>query len=96
MQLQPFKLLHFLCPHLHLRTILHLSLFLSLLFLKGEFAESGTETHFTVAGEPVFIRAVSSGHRRKGILHSLVVDGQEIDPCNEAQLLNIKSKQTPK
>ena len=64
--------------------------------MKGEFAESGTETHFTVAGEPVFIRAVSSGHKRKGILHSLVVDGQEIDPCNEAQLLNIKSKQTPK
>lgn len=63
---------------------------------KGEFAECGTETHFTVAGEPVFIRAVSSGHKRKGILHSLVVDGKEIDPCNEAELLNIKSKQTPK
>lgn len=41
----------------------------------GEFVENGTETHFTLGGWPAYIKAVSSGNRREGIVHSLIVNG---------------------
>lgn len=47
-------------------------------FPKGEFVDDGTETHFDLGGHPAYIKAVSSGNRREGIIHSLVVDNTEI------------------
>ncbi|XP_042891106.1 fas apoptotic inhibitory molecule 1-like isoform X2 [Penaeus japonicus] len=44
----------------------------------GEFVDDGTETHFDLGGHPAYIKAVSSGNRREGIIHSLVVDNTEI------------------
>lgn len=40
--------------------------------------DDGTETHFDLEGHPAYIKAVSSGNRREGIIHSLVVDNTEI------------------
>ncbi|KAG2459580.1 FAIM1 protein, partial [Polypterus senegalus] len=45
---------------------------------KGEFVEDGTETHFTIGNHDCCIKAVSSGKRREGIIHSLIVDDNEI------------------
>nr|CAD7392089.1 unnamed protein product [Timema cristinae] len=40
----------------------------------GEFVEDGTETHFNLGDTPVYIKAVTSGKRREGIIHSLIVN----------------------
>ena len=50
---------------------------------QGEFTDDGTETHFTVGDHSCCIKAVSSGKRREGIVHCLIVDGQEIPEANE-------------
>ncbi|XP_034985560.1 fas apoptotic inhibitory molecule 1 isoform X1 [Zootoca vivipara] len=44
----------------------------------GEFVDDGTETHFSIGKHNCCIKAVSSGKRREGILHMLVVDDEEI------------------
>lgn len=44
----------------------------------GEFGDEGTETHFSIRGHACYIKAVSSGKRREGIIHSLLIDGQQI------------------
>ncbi|XP_024048271.1 fas apoptotic inhibitory molecule 1 isoform X1 [Terrapene carolina triunguis] len=44
----------------------------------GEFVEDGTETHFSVGDHDCCIKAVSSGKRREGIIHTLIVDDREI------------------
>ncbi|XP_076986363.1 fas apoptotic inhibitory molecule 1 [Tamandua tetradactyla] len=44
----------------------------------GEFADDGTETHFSIGNHDCYIKAVSSGKRREGIIHSLIVDNREI------------------
>ncbi|XP_058642238.1 fas apoptotic inhibitory molecule a isoform X1 [Onychostoma macrolepis] len=44
----------------------------------GEFVDDGTETHFTLGDHDCCIKAVSSGKRRDGIIHTLLVDGMEI------------------
>ncbi|XP_028662410.1 fas apoptotic inhibitory molecule a isoform X2 [Erpetoichthys calabaricus] len=44
----------------------------------GEFVEDGTETHFTIGNHDCCVKAVSSGKRREGIIHSLIVDDNEI------------------
>ena len=51
---------------------------------QGEFVDDGTETHFTI-GEthPAYIKAVSSGKRREGIIHSLFVADVEIPLSKE-------------
>ncbi|XP_067937876.1 fas apoptotic inhibitory molecule 1-like [Watersipora subatra] len=49
----------------------------------GEFTDDGTETHFTIGDRAAYIKAVSSGKRREGIIHSLVVDDAEIPPSRE-------------
>ncbi len=46
--------------------------------LQGEFGDEGTETHFSIRGHACYIKAVSSGKRREGIIHSLLIDGQQI------------------
>ncbi|XP_067004137.1 fas apoptotic inhibitory molecule 1 [Anabrus simplex] len=40
----------------------------------GEFVEDGTETHFTLGDTPAYIKAVTSGKRREGILHNLIIN----------------------
>ncbi|PIK49731.1 Fas apoptotic inhibitory molecule 1 [Apostichopus japonicus] len=49
----------------------------------GEFVEGGSETHFEVGGRSCCIRAVSSGKRREGIIHSLLLDDREIPEAIE-------------
>lgn len=44
----------------------------------GEFVEDGTETHFTIGNHGCCIKAVSSGKRREGIIHTLIMDDHEI------------------
>lgn len=44
----------------------------------GEFVEDGTETHFSVGDYQAYIKAVSTGNKRKGIVHSLFVNDVEI------------------
>nr|XP_042137411.1 dnaJ homolog subfamily C member 14 isoform X1 [Peromyscus maniculatus bairdii] len=44
----------------------------------GEFVDDGTETHFSVGSHDCYIKAVSSGKRREGIIHTLIVDNREI------------------
>ena len=48
------------------------------MYFQGEFTDDGTETHFTIEGHAAYLRTVSSGKRREGMIHSLVVDGREI------------------
>ncbi|XP_029461164.1 fas apoptotic inhibitory molecule 1 isoform X3 [Rhinatrema bivittatum] len=49
----------------------------------GEFVEDGTETHFTIGDHDCCIKAVSSGKRREGIIHTLIVDEKEIPEAVE-------------
>ncbi|CAL4058708.1 unnamed protein product [Meganyctiphanes norvegica] len=49
----------------------------------GEFVEDGTETHFMIQGHPAYIKAVSSGNRREGLIHSLVMNDIEIPEATE-------------
>ena len=58
-------------------------LILNLLCLQGEFVEDGTETHFTLGDMPAYIKAVTSGKRREGIIHSLIVNNTVIPEANE-------------
>ncbi|XP_003766509.2 fas apoptotic inhibitory molecule 1 isoform X1 [Sarcophilus harrisii] len=44
----------------------------------GEFVDDGTETHFTIDNHECYIKAVSSGKRKEGIIHTLIVDDKEI------------------
>lgn len=53
------------------------------LHLQGEFVDDGTETHFTLGDHNCCVKAVSSGKRRDGIIHTLIVDGAEIAECME-------------
>ncbi|XP_066488841.1 fas apoptotic inhibitory molecule 1 [Tiliqua scincoides] len=49
----------------------------------GEFVEDGTETHFSIGAHDCCIKAVSSGKRREGIIHTLIVDDREIPEALE-------------
>ncbi|XP_076046176.1 fas apoptotic inhibitory molecule 1 [Oratosquilla oratoria] len=49
----------------------------------GEFVDDGTETHFDLLGHPSYIKAVSSGNRREGIIHTLIIDNNEIPEATE-------------
>lgn len=51
--------------------------------MQGEFVDDGTETHFTLADHDCCIKAVSSGRRRDGIIHTLLVDGNEMAEATE-------------
>lgn len=44
----------------------------------GEFFDGGAETHFTVDNQPAYIKAVSSGNRRQGIVQTLVFKEKEV------------------
>ena len=45
---------------------------------QGEFVDDGTETHFQWGSHNCYIKAISSGKKKDGIIHSLVIDGNEI------------------
>ncbi|XP_051998371.1 fas apoptotic inhibitory molecule 1-like [Xyrauchen texanus] len=49
----------------------------------GEFVDDGTETHFSLGDHYCCIKAVSSGKRRDGIIHTLLVDGMEVNESAE-------------
>ncbi|KAF2364250.1 Fas apoptotic inhibitory molecule 1 [Trinorchestia longiramus] len=49
----------------------------------AEFVDGGTETHFDVCGTPACIYARSSGSRREGIIHALVLDGEQVPEAIE-------------
>ncbi|XP_030643120.1 fas apoptotic inhibitory molecule a [Chanos chanos] len=49
----------------------------------GEFVDDGTETHFTLGDHDCCIKAVSSGKKRDGIIHTLLVDGTEVSEATE-------------
>ncbi|NXY49523.1 FAIM1 protein, partial [Ceuthmochares aereus] len=49
----------------------------------GEFVEDGTETHFSLGDHSCCIKAVSSGKRKEGIIHTLIVDDREIPEAVE-------------
>ncbi|XP_023220836.1 fas apoptotic inhibitory molecule 1-like [Centruroides sculpturatus] len=44
----------------------------------GEFVEDGTETHFSLGCHEAYIKAISSGKKKEGIIHVLIVDNMEI------------------
>ncbi|XP_021028743.1 fas apoptotic inhibitory molecule 1-like [Mus caroli] len=44
----------------------------------GKFVDDGTETHFNVGDHGCYIKAMSSGKKREGIIHTLIVDNREI------------------
>jgi len=53
-------------------------------FAQGEFVDDGTETHFAIGdGIPAYIKAVSSGKRKSGIIHSLFINNTEIPLAKE-------------
>ncbi|ELT99248.1 hypothetical protein CAPTEDRAFT_152651 [Capitella teleta] len=49
----------------------------------GEFVEDGTETHFQIDNHSAYIKAVSSGRRKGGLIHTLYVDDIEIPLAKE-------------
>ncbi|TRZ04187.1 hypothetical protein DNTS_011988 [Danionella cerebrum] len=49
----------------------------------GEFTENGSETHFAVGSHQCCITAAASGRKRKGMVHSLLVDGVCIEEATE-------------
>ncbi|XP_041822600.1 fas apoptotic inhibitory molecule 1-like [Chelmon rostratus] len=44
----------------------------------GEFVDDGTETHFTVGEHECCIKATTSGKKKNGIVHYLLLDGEKI------------------
>ncbi len=57
--------------------------FILISFVQGEFTENGSETHFAVEKHECSIKATSSGRKRNGIVHSLLVDGIRIEEAIE-------------
>ncbi|CAJ1087448.1 fas apoptotic inhibitory molecule 1-like [Xyrichtys novacula] len=45
---------------------------------KGEFVDDGTETHFMLGEHECCIKAASSGRKRSGIVHFLLLDGEKV------------------
>ncbi|KAG8236979.1 hypothetical protein J437_LFUL017339 [Ladona fulva] len=41
---------------------------------QGEFVDDGSELHFVLGKNPAYIKTVSSGKRREGIIHNLIVN----------------------
>ncbi|KAM9836189.1 fas apoptotic inhibitory molecule 1-like [Aulostomus maculatus] len=44
----------------------------------GEFVEDGTETRFSLGGHECCIKATSSGRKKSGIVHVLLLDGEKM------------------
>jgi Fas apoptotic inhibitory molecule (FAIM1) len=50
---------------------------------EGVFVDEGSETHFMLGSHEAHICASSSGNRREGIIHNLIVDAQIIPEAPE-------------
>lgn len=51
---------------------------------QGEFVDDGTETHFRLDDHSCCIKTSSSGTKRSGMRHSLLLDGQKVpDPPDQ-------------
>lgn len=60
-------------------TVINVSMLLLFFFYRqGEFVDDGTETHFQWGSHSCYIKAISSGKKKDGIIHSLIIDGNEI------------------
>ncbi|KAM9328498.1 fas apoptotic inhibitory molecule 1-like [Pholidichthys leucotaenia] len=44
----------------------------------GEFVDDGTETHFTLGEHDCCVKATSSGQKKSGIVHYLLLDGDRL------------------
>lgn len=44
----------------------------------GEFVDDGTETHFMLGDHECCIKAASSGRKKSGIVHYLLLDGERV------------------
>ena len=64
--------------HMHMICIIAVD---TVFFFQGEFTDDGTETHFLIGSHEAYIKAVSSGKRREGIIHNLIMDEVEIPPA---------------
>ncbi|XP_056157560.1 fas apoptotic inhibitory molecule 1-like [Lampris incognitus] len=49
----------------------------------GEFVDDGTETHFVLDKHEFCIKATSSGRKKEGIAHYLLVDGEPLPPLQQ-------------
>ena len=58
--------------------------------VQGEFTDEGTETHFELAHHNCYIKAISSGNRREGILHTLHVDNRIIPDSTTSLASSVK------
>ena len=53
-------------------------------YRQGEFVDDGVETHFQIGGvHSAYIKALTTGKRRDGVVHQLFVDEQEIPLAKE-------------
>jgi len=43
-----------------------------------EFADEGTEMHFLINEQDAYIKIVSSGDKKEGIVYSLIINGMQI------------------
>ena len=51
--------------------------------VEPEFVENGTESCFELSGARIRLVTVSSGHRRSGLIHALIVNNKEIAPTSD-------------
>lgn len=70
------------------------SLSISIYPIQGEFVDDGTETHFDLKGHAAYIKAVSSGSRREGIIHTLILDGAEVPEAIEWRGKSFKTRRS--
>lgn len=48
--------------------------------------EGGAENHFTLTGiDSAFVKTLSSGHHRKGLVYKLVLNREEYEPVVEVK-----------
>lgn len=59
---------------------------MDVLAMQGEFTDNGCETHFNIDKHPAFIKSVSSGHKVKGLIYSLVLLGIELKPVKDPSI----------
>ena len=72
------------CLKYILRDLLNIPVFVCY-FSQGEFVDDGTETHFSLPDSSfsACIKAVSSGKRREGIIHTLIIEGNQVPETDE-------------
>ncbi|XP_026464530.1 fas apoptotic inhibitory molecule 1 [Ctenocephalides felis] len=51
----------------------------------SEFVDGGTDTNFTVGGQPALLTARTSGDKRKGIIYTLYINGAAVAPSTDTK-----------